>query len=956
MEDLKSLRNRTILIAVFFIAVFSGLLYFSEQKLEELDIQKDGHSKVESINGTHTLLSQKVDKMDKWFYGEINDIVKMMTFLLKDRLVDGEWQGSLFFEDSMVARVQNGKIVTPSNIGDFFTDLQPEAVLTEYEQILMKKTNGEFGYLTSGAIGDGWYYLDWTSSQEHSDFSLSHYSPKKLNQYTADAYGGDFFTVYDDMPEFFAGTDGFSEYSSLAELGLSPADLEKESFPLKTNAAQYVCYPNISAITINHTVYCDKVGDEKASGSQRVITVTLCAAGFLAVLITYYFSVREAIKRSSCDGIGTVKYSPVRMKHRVFIFSVLTGLALSNIMALTAITQESHHETRKGSRILDSLEIQIADNKKSAAASELVEKEWYAYFGEKLSLLIPDDPTILEREKLAEVAQSISADLIMIFDENGEEIACSSEYTGWKLSDAGSEEVPSDFLKLLRGVHGVIQGPAPDFVTGEEHYIIGTPCDLPDSEQHGAILLFIPTSNLIQTDYADWMDLVYMNLATDDEILIDIDPDTYEIRTTSVKKPLLSEIKDLDLFNINEENNSLDIFYMNNNFYYSFVRNTGNAIYYYAAKITDSIRAVGIQSLAIGLVFFIGCLFISNHAMKGYTKGDFNSLLEADAKDHPVPENDWGAPNSSVSPYIAAINQRWNTFTPEKKAGTVLQIVMGVICLLLLAAGFFSKDAVLSFIFTGSWQKGVNPFAVLAIAVILSIGFLIIRIIDIVFIILYHESTTREKTVRKLIHSILKYILIMVLIYNSLNFLGVNTQALIASLGIISLAVSLGAQGFISDILAGLGIVFDGQFQIGQIVEIDGFKGTVEGIGIRSTVIKSIGTNNIKIINNHKVENVINYSRELSRFSVEFDLPVLLPIETIKDYLERELPIIREAIPQIIFGPDFAGITNLDLGMNKMRILIIGRCLEEDVLIITRQIHMMMKERIDQFVDLQKKK
>ena len=136
-------------------------------------------------------------------------------------------------------------------------------------------------------------------------------------------------------------------------------------------------------------------------------------------------------------------------------------------------------------------------------------------------------------------------------------------------------------------------------------------------------------------------------------------------------------------------------------------------------------------------------------------------------------------------------------------------------------------------------------------------------------------------------------------------------------------------------------------------MEIGGFKGFVEEIGIRATKIRSMGTDNIKIINNSEIHNVINYSRKLSIFKVFIDLPVFLPLDMVTEYLEHELPSIRKDLPMIITGPIFVGISELD--QNHMKILIVGQCLEKDQFQVSIDMNRKIKERIDQFIDFRSK-
>ncbi|MEG0167466.1 MAG: mechanosensitive ion channel, partial [Ruthenibacterium sp.] len=67
------------------------------------------------------------------------------------------------------------------------------------------------------------------------------------------------------------------------------------------------------------------------------------------------------------------------------------------------------------------------------------------------------------------------------------------------------------------------------------------------------------------------------------------------------------------------------------------------------------------------------------------------------------------------------------------------------------------------------------------------------------------------------------------------SLLGVNVTGIFASLGLLGLVVGFGAQSLIGDIITGIFIIFEGQYNIGDIIILDGFRGTVKEIGIRTT-------------------------------------------------------------------------------------------------------------------------
>ena len=283
-----------------------------------------------------------------------------------------------------------------------------------------------------------------------------------------------------------------------------------------------------------------------------------------------------------------------------------------------------------------------------------------------------------------------------------------------------------------------------------------------------------------------------------------------------------------------------------------------------------------VYSAITSLIFVIICLLTGRCAMNGYTQAYFEECLSANRNAAQAADNR-STPVflSDMKPLTKAdIARKKYRYSPVNKTVTVLCALCGLAMLILLAAGFLSKNAALAFYVTGSWQRGINQFAFTAIAVIVCIGRLLLIGLDKLFSLIILEMPDKGKTIVQLVRSLMRFVVIIGLFYNCLTYLGVNTRALLASVGVFSLALSLGAKDLVSDILAGFGIVIEERFQTGEIVEIGGYKGFVDEIGIRSTKIRSFGTNNIKTINNSEIHNVINYSRELSMFFVKIDLPV----------------------------------------------------------------------------------
>ena len=189
------------------------------------------------------------------------------------------------------------------------------------------------------------------------------------------------------------------------------------------------------------------------------------------------------------------------------------------------------------------------------------------------------------------------------------------------------------------------------------------------------------------------------------------------------------------------------------------------------------------------------------------------------------------------------------------------------------------------------------------------------------------KKSDRTKTVVSLLDGFVKYGAAIAVIIYVLKACGVNTEALIASIGILALIVGLGAQSLIADIIAGMFIIFENEFNTGEIISIDGFRGEVIEIGIRTTKLLD-AAGNIKIMNHSDIKNIVNLSREPSLAVVDVDFPYDVPIEYIEKLFDEKFAGLKEKIPGIITGPFYKGVT--EYKDSNVTVKIVATCLEED--------------------------
>ena len=175
------------------------------------------------------------------------------------------------------------------------------------------------------------------------------------------------------------------------------------------------------------------------------------------------------------------------------------------------------------------------------------------------------------------------------------------------------------------------------------------------------------------------------------------------------------------------------------------------------------------------------------------------------------------------------------------------------------------------YVFSGEWSKGVHLFSLWAalfiIAVTLCFKFLIRTVLN----NLEKHLTIQAKTFTRLANSLTAYAANIFLIFYILGMFGVNTAALLASAGVISIAVGMGAQSMAADLLAGFFMMLEGSVHVGDHVSISGVKGHVTDMGIRTTEITD-DEGNVIILSNSHISSVCNMSRKESQKKPENDM------------------------------------------------------------------------------------
>lgn len=174
----------------------------------------------------------------------------------------------------------------------------------------------------------------------------------------------------------------------------------------------------------------------------------------------------------------------------------------------------------------------------------------------------------------------------------------------------------------------------------------------------------------------------------------------------------------------------------------------------------------------------------------------------------------------------------------------------------------------------------------------------------------------RSRTLISLVQNVVSYIIWFIVITTILSKFGISVEGIIASAGVVGLAVGFGAQTIVKDIITGFFIIFENQFDVGDYVKINSggttvAEGTVKSIGLRSTRINTI-TGELTILPNGSMGEITNFSITNGFSIVEIPVSVEENLDKVEKRLNKLFTAMRSKYYLFITDPVVEGIDSLD--------------------------------------------
>ena len=535
---------------------------------------------------------------------------------------------------------------------------------------------------------------------------------------------------------------------------------------------------------------------------------------------------RRLIQQKTGKGAGLPSPQWVR---RTALPAILAVLAVSLIFSAMLLLLETRtNSTLSAVTRRESLQHEIDWRKAQEDAIRSGFAELYRARTQMLADFLTVRPDYQTHAGLQELSDIAGTDYLMRFDSAGQELFSSNSYTGFSVGTNLSEA----YRAVLMGYPYAVVGPAADPYTGQMQ--LGTASLMTDEQgQPDGFLLAIYSTAALN---AELERLGYENTVNSFSVQkghVAAAVSDEDGRFIAHTDPAMIGKRASDFLVSFEPGKSFEGFddYNGQSVCLSASSENGRTLLFMVPERVDSFVELISTLAALALLLILLLLYYP-------TVCTLSTRAIEEAKE---------LPSSDEKSLVMIFAEGYFTF-------------LTVLAILALIASSTGRWPTFVYVFSGQWSKGVHLFSLWAALFTLSVTLCIELLILAVLNRLESRFSLRAKTIIRLANSLISYSALIFLVFCILDMFGVNTTTLLASAGIISIAVGMGAQSMASDLLAGFFLMMEGSVHVGDHVRVAGIKGYVTDMGIRTTEITD-EDGNIVILNNSQVNGVCNMSR-----------------------------------------------------------------------------------------------
>ena len=940
----------TVLLALFFVALFAAVITLYNRADMMKDASTSDTMKLEAVGETLNDIDNSWSETEDNLVGNYVAEATIASMALRDVIKEEGDQAIAAYSSGAVIKVEGGKLTAPDGI-DRTYGLTADLFIGNSG--LLDAPADSSTMLAYSKITGSYYYLEW-----YEDTVLALKVMEKLNtdsiiQNVETAYDlyGILVTEDPDIGQYgpvLYKNSIFRNYSSLEEMGLSFDMLRdhvgETSGAIKVDKVEYRYSVGRIDVLDGYLVMLTPRSDLLSSAFMQSLFMIAAVFIILAALIVSGFSVYSYMENNSKTREMVRRYTPTRVRQAVCLCGVggLICVALGGLLVyqLGSLYDDTKKSQERLNMLEDSLFIYIVQTQYNEM--ELINN--YTKYASHIAELLNDHPALRNQEILGRLSETISASHITLYDAKGNETVSSSHYKGLQLSTNPLHST-TDFRRLLHGASGIVHKSEEDEATGERVVRIGVPIeDTADPDMYGAMIITLDAV-AVEDDLDAGLPAVLENLDSFDTDLFIVNTDTGRIDASSNDDLLNKHYSALNLKpddlktdilkNIRSElgNYFVSSMPLKDSDLHQWTEDLDDLVAFFATTPSTGWRD-GLTPVLAGCLIYI----LAYGVIAWLVIGDYNDELYK-KNIHTVRYVD--ETQADRFGYMQALLR----LDPEQRGVLLIEILVGAMIILQFLFVRFNpmspRNTVYYYLLAGKWVKGPNLFALSAVFIVFSQIILCLLVIRLLLAACSVFMDARGRTFCRLLTSLVLYIALFAFLIISSDFIGVSRANILAAIGVFGIAVSLGAQNFVSDIISGVTFVFEGTVHVGDMVSITGvhstvYRGEVAEIGIRFVKILDLDENVISI-SNRDIRVISNMTQRNSRYNCEISLSTEYPIEEIEAMLRQELPKIRQEHRYILKGPDYNGIKYF--GPGTMTISITADCREEDYLNVQREVN-----------------
>jgi moderate conductance mechanosensitive channel len=205
----------------------------------------------------------------------------------------------------------------------------------------------------------------------------------------------------------------------------------------------------------------------------------------------------------------------------------------------------------------------------------------------------------------------------------------------------------------------------------------------------------------------------------------------------------------------------------------------------------------------------------------------------------------------------------------------------------------------------------------------------------------------RANTMGGLLKSITTGVIAVIVLFMVVAQLGYNIAPLIASAGIVGLALGFGAQSLVKDFLGGIFLILEDQYGVGDSVNLGTASGTIEAVGLRVTRLRDVnGT--VWYVRNGEILAVGNMSQEWARTVLDVPVAFSADLGRVREVLQEVAHAVwedPEYRPDILEEPEVWGVERWDSDGVVMRLVVKTAPLQQWS--VARELRERVKDRFD---------